>query len=152
MRFAPLRLAQRICASCAPSISSWSFRHLSAISGRQYGQISRSVRHASARLTSPAISWRGALRSAPHRGALYRGAATSGCPVRAIFVWSACRSIGWSSSVLCRSPVLWCLLPSGYRRAHPIVTFDKRLFVFTRSQILHRDSSEFSRGFVCCIC
>ena len=53
---------------------------------------------------------------------------------------------------LCRSPVLRCL-PSSYRRAHPIVTFDKPLFNFTHSQILHRDSSEFSRprGFECCM-
>ena len=100
MRFAPLRLAQRTYASCAPAISLWSFKHLSAISGRQYGQISRSARHASARLTVSAISWRGALHSVPYRGAVYRGAATSGGPVRAISVRSACSSIGWSSSVV----------------------------------------------------
>ena len=39
-----------------PSISLWSFKHLSAISGRQYGQMSRAVRHASARVTVFAIS------------------------------------------------------------------------------------------------
>ena len=33
-----------------------------------------------------------------------------------------------------------------------IVTFDKRIVNFTRSQILNRDSSELSRGFVCCVC
>ena len=99
MRFAPLRVAQRIYASCAPTISSRSSKHISAISGRQYGQISRSVRHASARLTVSAISWRGALRSAPYIGAVYIGAANSGGPVRAISVRSACGSTRWSSSV-----------------------------------------------------
>ena len=56
MWFAPLRLAQRIYAPCAPSISLWSFKHLSSMSGMQYGQMSRSVRHASARLTVFALS------------------------------------------------------------------------------------------------
>ena len=39
MRFAALRLAQRIYSSCAPSISSWSSKNCSAIRGMQYGQI-----------------------------------------------------------------------------------------------------------------
>ena len=52
---------------------------------------------------------------------------------------------------LCRSPVLPCLPPS-YQRAHPIITFDERLLKFNYSQILYRDSIEFSSGFVCCVC
>ena len=35
---------------------------------------------------------------------------------------------------ICRSPVLRCL-PPGYQRAHPIVTFDKRLFNFTHPHV-----------------
>ena len=48
--------AAHICVSCASSISSWVSKHTCAISGEQYGQISRSVRYASARLTVSVVS------------------------------------------------------------------------------------------------
>ena len=56
--------------------------------------------HVSARLTVSAISWIGALRSAPCVGPVYIGAVNSGGPVCAISVRSACGSIRWSSSVV----------------------------------------------------
>ena len=104
MGFATLCVTQRLYTSCARTVSSQSSEHISAVTGRQYGQRSRSVRHASARLTSSALSWRASLLPAtPYIGVVNSGDPVRGCDFRSV-------GLRFHQSVeLCRSPVLRCL-------------------------------------------
>ena len=123
--------------------------------------MSRSVRHARCERSAHCLRdflKRRTTHSSPQRRCVQsradRGAATSGGPVSAISVRSACSSIGWSSSV-----VLSCwgdshrAIDERSRRAHPIVSFDRRFvcLVYSFSNFGSR-FERILRGFVCCAC